>query len=97
MAVLSGQLTTSAVTAKVIPASPAPGLGALIDPIPVQVKNIDATITVYLGGSAVTSGTGYPLLAGQSISFGFVAGDEDGLYVIAASATPMVAWLSLRQ
>ena len=97
MAVLSGQFTTSAVTAGTIPVSPTPGVGSLIDPIPVQVKNMDATITVYLGGPGVTSSTGYPLLAGASISFGFVAGDEDALYVIAASGTPKMAWLALRQ
>lgn len=33
----------------------------------IVVKNTDATNPVYLGGSAVTSGTGYQLAAGESL------------------------------
>ena len=97
MAVLSGQVVISSATPTNIGASPAPGIGALIDPIPVQIKNIDAAITIYLGGPTVSTSNGYPLLAGASISFGFVAGDEDGLYALAASGSPKIAYLSLRQ
>lgn len=50
----------------------------------VTVKNTDTSITVYLGGSGVTTGTGLPLLAGESITLETAA----AVYAIAASGTP---------
>ena len=97
MAVSSGQFTTSSSTAGTVPLSGQLNLGSLADPIPVQLKNIDGAITIYLGGPNVSTSTGYPLLAGASISFGFVAGDDNAVYALAASGSPKLAWLALRQ
>lgn len=54
------------------------------------VKNIDSSITVYVGeAGTVTSSTGMSLLAGESISLFTTA----AVYAIAASGTPTVALL----
>lgn len=54
------------------------------------VKNIDSSITVYVGeADTVTSSTGMSLLAGESISLFTTA----AVYAIAASGTPTVALL----
>lgn len=42
---------------------------ALVNGIVVKAKSTNAG-TVYVGPSGVTTGTGYPLLAGEAISFG---------------------------
>jgi hypothetical protein len=97
MAVSSGQVVISSSTPTNVAVSGQINLGSLGDPIPCQVKNIDASITIYLGGPAVSTSTGYPLLAGASISFGFVAGDDNALYALAASGSPKLAFLTLRQ
>jgi hypothetical protein len=70
--------------------------GSMSDQLPIQVKNTDSAITIYLGGVGVTSSTGYPLLAGQSISFGLL-GSGDVPYAISASGTPTVAVMAGRQ
>ena len=65
MAVISNQLTTSTTAAPVIAGAGLTSLnGAVNDPLPLQIKNIDASITIYIGGPGVTSSNGYPLLAG---------------------------------
>lgn len=52
-----------------------------------EVKNTDASISVYVGASGVTSSTGHLLKAGES----FVFEDFDGaIYAVAASSTPTV-------
>lgn len=52
------------------------------------VKNTDVSITVYVGeADTVTSSTGMPLLAGESIQLFTTA----AIYAIAASGTPTVA------
>jgi hypothetical protein len=53
------------------------------------IKNTDPTLTVYVGKATVTSGNGMPLLAGQSV----VINDQALVQVIAASGTPIVAYL----
>jgi hypothetical protein len=54
----------------------------------VTVKNMDASITVYVGTTAgVTSGNGFPLAAGEGLTIDGVS----ALYGIAASGTPSVA------
>ena len=51
------------------------------------VRNLDASITVYIGKATVTSGNGMPIKAGESV---VITGQ--GLWqVIAASGTPTVA------
>lgn len=47
------------------------------------------TVTVYVGPSGVTSSTGYPLTAGQSISFGVT--NTNAIYIIAPTGSPVVA------
>jgi hypothetical protein len=47
------------------------------------------TGTVYIGGSTVTTSTGYPLSPGQSISYG--AANSNQAYMICANTTDKVA------
>lgn len=54
----------------------------------VVIKNMDATITVYVGVATVTAANGLPLLAGESVSIDWVG----LIQVIAASGTPSVAY-----
>lgn len=54
-----------------------------------EVKNLDASIVVYLGhATGVTSSTGYPLAAGATFGFSNMS---DAVYAIAASGTPTLA------
>ncbi len=56
-----------------------------------EVKNLDAAITVYIGAdSTVTSSTGYPVPAGTWVGFSNM---PDAVHAIAASGTPTVAIL----
>lgn len=52
------------------------------------IKNMDAAIVIYLGATGVTSSTGYPLAAGESVALSISSGAWFG---VAASATPKVA------
>ena len=98
MAVISNQLTTSTSAAAVIAGAGLDNLnGAVNDPLPLQIKNIDASITIYLGGSGVTSSNGYPLLAGQSISTSWLQAEVTTLFCVAASGSPKLAILTARQ
>lgn len=54
----------------------------------VTLKNLDTSITVYIGPATVTSANGMPLKAGESISVDWVG----LIQVIAASGTPTVAY-----
>ena len=96
MAVTSGQVTISSASVTAIPVSLEINVGALMDPIPAQIKNIDAAITIYVGGPTVSLTTGYPLGPGVALSFGFIAGDGNTLYALAASGSPKIAYLVLR-
>jgi hypothetical protein len=51
------------------------------------VRNLDASITVYVGKATVTSGNGTPLKAGESFAFT----TQELVQVIAASGTPVVS------
>lgn len=51
------------------------------------VRNIDTTITVYIGGATVTTANGMPLKPGESV----VVTAQTLWQVIAASGTPAVA------
>lgn len=59
------------------------------------IRNTDATVSVFLGGAAVSSSTGYELKAGQSIE---LDAREDKVYAIAAAAGPVrVDFLAVRR
>lgn len=53
--------------------------------ITVLVRNTDASVSMYLGSSTVTTGTGFELLAGASISITLTG--VEALYAIVASST----------
>lgn len=56
----------------------------------ILIRNVDATISVYVGVSGVSSTTGFLLKAGESVSIYSTA----AIYGIAASAAPAVNTLS---
>ncbi len=55
------------------------------------LRNTDATITMYVGGSSVTSATGMPLKAGESIAIDTTA----AIYCRAASGSPVAAYIQV--
>lgn len=59
----------------------------------VKVKNLHATILVYVGPAGVTAANGYLVsAAGGEVTLEF-PGQSDDLYAVAASGTPSVAVL----
>jgi hypothetical protein len=66
------------------------------DEIPFLFKNADGSATIYVGGPGVTTANGYPIAAGASVPAGIV-GDNETLYGIALTGTPVVAVLAGRQ
>jgi hypothetical protein len=56
-------------------------------------KNLDASLTVYFGGSNVTSSNGYPVSPGASISIPVNAGND--VWACTASGTVTVAELGV--
>jgi len=59
----------------------------------ISVQNTDASIVVYIGGSAVTSSSyGVSVAAGASVTIDSL-GSNEKLYAIAASGSPKVALL----
>lgn len=54
----------------------------------VTVKNLDTSLTVYIGIATVTAGNGMPLKGGESVSLDFTG----LIQVIAASGSPIVAY-----
>ena len=52
-----------------------------------EIKNVDASISIYVGDTGVTSSTGYLVKAGEAFQLDNFVGV---LYAIAASATPTV-------
>ena len=54
------------------------------------IRNTDATNPIYLGGSGVTSTTGFPLAAGQQITI-----TREPIYARATGAAVTVALISL--
>lgn len=55
----------------------------------VLVRNLDASISIYVGSAGVTSSTGMLIKAGESITIR----TSGALYAVAASGTPAVAVL----
>lgn len=65
-------------------------------PFRVAIQNDDASITVYIGGSDVTSAgnNGYKLIAGAQIALDLYVGDGP-LYAVSASGTPNIRVLEV--
>lgn len=62
-------------------------------PRTVVIANVDATNDAYLGGTnAVTSGTGFKLLHGTSVTLTLDA--DDAVYAIASASTPTLHFIS---
>lgn len=57
----------------------------------VVLTNIDGSNDVYLGGAGVTSGTGWKLTHGSSITLNLA--QSDVVYAIASASTPTVTFL----
>jgi len=57
----------------------------------VTVKNIDTSITIYVGIGTVTSTNSMPLLAGESITFY----TEAVINALSASGTPRLAFVEI--
>jgi hypothetical protein len=95
MAVTSGTVAVSHTTATVIvPAANPNALDYAPNPAgntTVVLTNLDGAITVYLGGSGVTS-AGYQLLKGASVTLAL--GPSDAIYGLAASGTPNVSFIT---
>lgn len=94
MSVASGTVTVSHTTATaIVPAANenANPVGSTQGNLSVVVTNLDGAITVYLGGSGVTS-SGYALLKGASVTVAL--GPGDSLYGLAASGSPSVCYLA---
>lgn len=83
MSITTNQITVAA-TATLIATIPDGGATVIL-------TNIDATVTVYIGGSGVTTSIGKQLLAGQSLSGTFNT-DED-IYGIVSAGTLVVDYL----
>lgn len=109
MAFNANQITVSNATPTALlvqggtPQSPTAGsfyniTGSANDPLPVIIKNTDASITVFIGGNqqTLTTGNGYPLLAGASLPMTLL-NSGDIPYALAASGSPKVAVLVGRQ
>lgn len=59
-----------------------------------HIRNIDASITVYIGNTGLTSSTGYKLAAGEEKIFkGPIAGIA--WYSLSASGTPAIQLLAI--
>jgi hypothetical protein len=58
-----------------------------------EIRNTDATIKIYLGGSGVTSANGFEMGPASQMEWAVPAGDT--LYAVAASASVVVDVASL--
>jgi hypothetical protein len=77
MAILAETKAITTVPVKIFEATN-PGTGLLI-------KNVDATLAVYVGGSTVTAADGFPLAAGESVSLDLNAGTV--VWVVSAGSS----------
>jgi hypothetical protein len=69
--------------------------GTIQDPLPVLITNLDAVITIYIGGSDVSGTAGVPLAAGQSLTLSLYGSSE--IPYAYATGTPKIAVLVGRQ
>lgn len=65
------------------------GLG--VNPFRLRIHNNDNTADVYLGGSAMTVGTGYKLLKEESIDL--IINPLEALYAVSEKAGHVISWL----
>ena len=72
---------TVATTATLLWTAPASGTGRVL------VRN-PSTVSVYVGGAAVTTATGFEIVSGDAVSIDLSYGDQ--LYGIVAAATQVV-------
>lgn len=86
MAVGSAQVTVSTTAVKLSVAEADSRTGESV-----AITNTDASVTVYVGGAAVTASTGFPLLAGGSLSVDLDGGEA--LYGVTASGSVTVGVL----
>lgn len=94
MAVSSGTVAVShTVATAIVPAANANAnpSGARPGNVTAVLTNLDGAITVYLGGSGVTS-AGYQLLKGASVTLSLSVGDV--VYGLAASGSPNVSYIT---
>ena len=80
MAITTNQITVAA-TATLIATIPAGG-GTVF------ITNTDSSVTVYIGGSAVTTSIGFQILPGQSMSETYAPGEN--VYGIVSTGTLVV-------
>lgn len=71
--------------------------GNATTPLPTIIKNIDGTDAIYIGASDVTTSTGLPLAAGESLPIAWLGTDAEYLYGISATGTPIIAVLAAQQ
>ena len=71
--------------------------GANGDELPVIVRNTDATNSIYLGGTNVTTSNGFLIKAGESLPMVTMGSDAAGLCAVASGGTVTVAVLIGRQ
>lgn len=81
-AIISAQVTVATSAAAL-------AANALTNGIVITASTANAG-TVYVGPTGVTTATGYPLAAGQSISYGVT--NSNAVFVIAAAAGNTIAW-----
>lgn len=68
-------------------------LNAAVTGKTVSIVNVDATLTIYIGASGVTTATGFPLLPGQAFGLDIISGSTINVYGIAASGAPKAAYV----
>lgn len=69
--------------------------GAASDPIPLIVKNEDASNTIWIGGPGVSTTAGQSLLPGAAIPMALY--NSDAPYAFCSTGTPVVSVLAGRQ
>ena len=82
MALRSSRVTATTTRARIFQA---PAWATSADPVPVIVTNRDAAQTAYLGGDDVTSANGFDLLAGESVTYDAMLGDD--IWAVTGAAT----------
>lgn len=65
--------------------------GLEVNPFRLRIHNNDNTAGVYLGGSAMTVGTGYLLLKEESIDL--IINPLEALYAVSDKAGHVISWL----
>jgi hypothetical protein len=83
MAVVGARVTVAATATALVVADPLDQGGVVC-----AIKNPTGGVTVDLGGSAVTTGTGFALAGGESASVDLQGGES--LYAITASGTQVI-------